>query len=65
MPVKRKTSAKRKKPAGLAKYQAKLKKATSAIDKRIKKSESMLKKMKAEKAKKVKAVRAAIKRAKK
>ena len=64
MPVKRKTAAKRK-PAGLAKYQAKLKKATSAIDKRIKKSESMLKKMKAEKAKKVKAVRAAIKRAKK
>ena len=41
MPVKRKTAAKRKKPAGLAKYQAKLKKATSAIDKKIKKSESI------------------------
>ena len=64
MPVKRKTAVK-KRPTGLVKYQAKLKKATSAIDKRIKKSESMLKKMKAEKAKKVKAVRAAIKKAKK
>jgi len=55
MPIKRKTAAKKtaKKPTGLKKYQAAMKKATKVIDARLKKKEGEIKKLKAEKAKKV------------
>lgn len=57
MPVKKKAHKKKRKVSGLAKYRAKVKKATAAISRSIKKAESRLKALKKKKAAKVRKVK--------
>jgi hypothetical protein len=63
MPIKSKTTTK-KTVNGLVKYRRAIKKATAAVDKTIKATESRLKKLKAAKAKKVKAAAKKLKKSK-
>jgi hypothetical protein len=58
MPVRKKKKAARK-VSGLAKYRAKVKKATAAVSRAIKKAESRLKALKKKKAAKVRKVKKA------